>query len=127
MESQEFVDVDDAKIRMHGAYSRRFRNKSIRLYPNNSKYSNYAVFDDERPLGHNRINFRNSGNNAGNNYINDAAIQAISAGLSFGVQRYRPYAAFINGEFNGVRSEEHTSELQSRGHLVCRLLLEKKK
>src|SRR5690625_6530222 len=25
-----------------------------------------------------------------------------------------------------IRSEEHTSELQSRGHLVCRLLLEKK-
>src|SRR5690625_5745956 len=25
---------------------------------------------------------------------------------------------------NGTRSEEHTSELQSRGHLVCRLLLE---
>src|SRR5690625_6141923 len=28
---------------------------------------------------------------------------------------------------HGIRSEEHTSELQSRGHLVCRLLLEKKK
>src|SRR5437660_8790992 len=28
---------------------------------------------------------------------------------------------------NDFRSEEHTSELQSRGHLVCRLLLEKKK
>src|SRR3989442_9450690 len=27
---------------------------------------------------------------------------------------------------NGLRSEEHTSELQSRPHLVCRLLLEKK-
>src|SRR2546429_7106234 len=27
----------------------------------------------------------------------------------------------------GMRSEEHTSELQSRLHLVCRLLLEKKK
>src|SRR5690625_5834616 len=27
---------------------------------------------------------------------------------------------------DGLRSEEHTSELQSRGHLVCRLLLEKK-
>src|SRR5690554_7297805 len=27
----------------------------------------------------------------------------------------------------GSRSEEHTSELQSRPHLVCRLLLEKKK
>src|SRR5207253_10039274 len=33
--------------------------------------------------------------------------------------------AIAAGEF--ARSEEHTSELQSRGHLVCRLLLEKKK
>src|SRR5437870_7014003 len=31
------------------------------------------------------------------------------------------------GRWLGTRSEEHTSELQSRGHLVCRLLLEKKK
>src|SRR2546427_8325259 len=29
--------------------------------------------------------------------------------------------------FRGVRSEEHTSELQSQSNLVCRLLLEKKK
>src|SRR5207253_11228969 len=29
-------------------------------------------------------------------------------------------------DFRSFRSEEHTSELQSRGHLVCRLLLEKK-
>src|SRR5207253_8021619 len=29
--------------------------------------------------------------------------------------------------WHALRSEEHTSELQSRGHLVCRLLLEKKK
>src|SRR5690554_7704027 len=29
--------------------------------------------------------------------------------------------------WNALRSEEHTSELQSRPHLVCRLLLEKKK
>src|SRR5690554_3077513 len=33
-----------------------------------------------------------------------------------------PYAA----KFPACRSEEHTSELQSRPHLVCRLLLEKK-
>src|SRR2546422_4891225 len=31
------------------------------------------------------------------------------------------------GERPALRSEEHTSELQSRLHLVCRLLLEKKK
>src|SRR5207253_10533900 len=29
-------------------------------------------------------------------------------------------------DLDHLRSEEHTSELQSRGHLVCRLLLEKK-
>src|SRR2546429_3601497 len=32
-----------------------------------------------------------------------------------------------NAELTVIRSEEHTSELQSRLHLVCRLLLEKKK
>src|SRR3989442_11850095 len=31
------------------------------------------------------------------------------------------------GVFDAQRSEEHTSELQSRPHLVCRLMLEKKK
>src|SRR3989442_9632510 len=34
---------------------------------------------------------------------------------------------YLLGPPGGVRSEEHTSELQSRPHLVCRLLLEKKK
>src|SRR5439155_11554946 len=36
-----------------------------------------------------------------------------------------PTEQMSDNAFN--RSEEHTSELQSRGHLVCRLLLEKKK
>src|SRR5207253_3519364 len=35
--------------------------------------------------------------------------------------------AFLHLNTEEERSEEHTSELQSRGHLVCRLLLEKKK
>src|SRR5207253_10531311 len=41
-----------------------------------------------------------------------------------------PHPVFANTASLDVvplRSEEHTSELQSRGHLVCRLLLEKKK
>src|SRR3989442_11585829 len=43
-----------------------------------------------------------------------------------------PTQVVTNGEFVPLpktqkRSEEHTSELQSRPHLVCRLLLEKKK
>src|SRR5690625_4072155 len=38
-----------------------------------------------------------------------------------------PQVAVRSRRIGGARSEEHTSELQSRGHLVCRLLLEKKK
>src|SRR2546422_7414884 len=40
-------------------------------------------------------------------------------------QTYTPGVRY--GEREKHRSEEHTSELQSRLHLVCRLLLEKKK
>src|SRR2546430_6125763 len=42
---------------------------------------------------------------------------------------YSPDLSPIEESFNGtqIRSEEHTSELQSQSNLVCRLLLEKKK
>src|SRR2546429_216820 len=46
------------------------------------------------------------------------------------LERYLEIVPSINGGAGpaiGLRSEEHTSELQSRLHLVCRLLLEKKK
>src|SRR3989449_7294507 len=63
---------------------------------------------------------------------------ALASDLSRGAF-YRRYAAAASrtgvlrlcylriGERTAARSEEHTSELQSRLHLVCRLLLEKKK
>src|SRR3712207_7480749 len=37
------------------------------------------------------------------------------------------FSNFASGKLPSARSEEHTSELQSRQYLVCRLLLEKKK
>src|SRR2546422_6391335 len=40
---------------------------------------------------------------------------------------FRDMSTFVLPEAPLTRSEEHTSELQSRLHLVCRLLLEKKK
>src|SRR5947208_5411450 len=51
-----------------------------------------------------------------------------------GMRGFKPYWAhadnaipFISPPNTPFRSEEHTSELQSPDHLVCRLLLEKKK
>src|SRR5690625_6810448 len=46
-------------------------------------------------------------------YITVAAVNVVNANID-------------PTEMVFIRSEEHTSELQSRGHLVCRLLLEKK-
>src|SRR5258708_21634667 len=50
--------------------------------------------------------------------------KTISARLP---QRLRQGALATFGRYDQPRSEEHTSELQSPDHLVCRLLLEKKK
>src|SRR5690625_5483864 len=50
-------------------------------------------------------------------------VSAARSGLD---GRFEQLREGIGGRLE-VRSEEHTSELQSRGHLVCRLLLEKKK
>src|SRR5207253_1757622 len=52
--------------------------------------------------------------------------------IGYGCGAINPYLAFetlddLLRQGLLTRSEEHTSELQSRGHLVCRLLLEKKK
>src|SRR5439155_23003137 len=57
----------------------------------------------------------------------EAAAAALPEGASLpGDHGHRSAADHVRaGDHH--RSEEHTSELQSRGHLVCRLLLEKKK
>src|SRR3989442_9709543 len=57
-----------------------------------------------------------SGLQRGDRGLGIAQLDALRLGIDFGDQ-----VAGLD------RSEEHTSELQSRPHLVCRLLLEKKK
>src|SRR5689334_24355955 len=53
----------------------------------------------------------------------DAVVQTV-----FHLQQFLDFAFHEPADGNaGPRSEEHTSELQSQFHLVCRLLLEKKK
>src|SRR5437773_9011706 len=55
-------------------------------------------------------------------------VQAAHAGLAPVDSTEKPNVAIVGKEVHHlVRSEEHTSELQSHHDLVCRLLLEKKK
>src|SRR5690625_5644580 len=58
---------------------------------------------------------------SGYNFLSDSCKQIGCHSI-----HQRLYNKNDNQDYN-KRSEEHTSELQSRGHLVCRLLLEKKK
>src|SRR2546429_3137772 len=53
-----------------------------------------------------------------------SAVRAAQAGVALGVTKLVARTRTVQPL---IRSEEHTSELQSRLHLVCRLLLEKKK
>src|SRR5258708_18775758 len=62
------------------------------------------------------------------------SIRSIQNGQQFLLQQPLQFLHILNllavgfvVQFKDVRSEEHTSELQSPDHLVCRLLLEKKK
>src|SRR5690625_7094871 len=56
--------------------------------------------------------------------LEDVAAEHSTPGAGRGVLRAELLETWQRA---GIRSEEHTSELQSRGHLVCRPLLEKKK
>src|SRR2546422_7682876 len=54
-------------------------------------------------------------------------VWCLQPGVEAGIESTLSRSASVDSGFNAGRSEEHTSELQSRLHLVCRLLLEKKK
>src|SRR3989442_7098097 len=59
--------------------------------------------------------------------ITDGNVIVCSPGRNFVTLKLTTEDGVYGGQLQRDRSEEHTSELQSRPHLVCRLLLEKKK
>src|SRR5207253_9592012 len=71
------------------------------------RQNGYGVADQHGPLG-------------GFERIENQHASVSRLGVMGAIRGVEPRAELL-------RSEEHTSELQSRGHLVCRLLLEKKK
>src|SRR2546422_7394110 len=58
--------------------------------------------------------------------MKDTTVRRVPINLGLDLQGGIHLALEVD-QSKGPRSEEHTSELQSRLHLVCRLLLEKKK
>src|SRR5438046_5349910 len=76
-------------------------------------YANRALYEKWSPL----------------NFVQNwkTPILIVHSQLDYRVDLSEGYQAFTAAKLQGVRSEEHTSELQSLTNLVCRLLLEKKK
>src|SRR5688572_32175115 len=66
------------------------------------------------------------GGNVGATYLSDY-VELYNAGADQPLAGWSIQYASASGTTWSVRSEEHTSELQSQSNLVCRLLLEKKK
>src|SRR3712207_8443444 len=63
----------------------------------------------------------------GEHQVEQAAAERGDAGQRVAGDVLRIPLDAVDDLVDGLRSEEHTSELQSRQYLVCRLLLEKKK
>src|SRR5690625_6111151 len=68
---------------------------------------------------------RSASSNTSNGALPPSSIEVRRTFCAASSMRRRPTE--VEPVNDSLRSEEHTSELQSRGHLVCRLLLEKKK
>src|SRR3989442_4741441 len=88
----------------------------IRRPPRSTLFPYTTLFRSDQKMVGNRVELHN-----GHVVESRNVVQAI---------QFRPGRAGTGIDkdiFGGERSEEHTSELQSRPHLVCRLLLEKKR
>src|SRR2546429_3597127 len=78
-----------------------------------------------------RHGYKVTGQDLSEVFLREAEKEALAKGVHVdwlhGDMRNIPFENEFDAVINIFRSEEHTSELQSRLHLVCRLLLEKKK
>src|SRR3712207_7681256 len=87
----------------------------IRRPPRSTLFPYTTLFRSERPVMQPR------GKHSGGSDERGSAARGAVAPIT------RPHRRYRLGPRRAGRSEEHTSELQSRQYLVCRLLLEKKK
>src|SRR3989442_11558393 len=88
----------------------------IRRPPRSTLFPYTTLFRSDFVIVHGRFS-GTAGQRAGSRLTSSASTMEFSSNTG----------TFFRTRTPSSRSEEHTSELQSRPHLVCRLLLEKKK
>src|SRR5690554_7308579 len=76
---------------------------------------------------HDALPILRTAQSSGQMLTQDENLVTVDLQVQYRVGDAKAYVLNIRDSNQALRSEEHTSELQSRPHLVCRLLLEKKK
>src|SRR5690625_2153084 len=144
--------MKDAKT----TFQERYVEAGARLTPSEKKIGEYLLRNPDEVLGSSAVKIAEATGTSGASVIRTIkglgyqGLPELKKELLESVLRRRHSAATLDHNIESIqtnkrpaeqmlansvdiidafreRSEEHTSELQSRGHLVCRLLLEKKK
>src|SRR5690554_7779279 len=127
----EFYDPNSPTLRVGGEVTKNFETvpHTYRMYSLENSYSKEDLEDWEKrieKLVEGKVEFtcelKYDGASISLTYEDGKLVRALTRGDGFQGDDVTANVRTIRS-----RSEEHTSELQSRPHLVCRLLLEKKK
>ena len=106
-ESGELQFAQHVGLRIHGGHTRRFAQKSFRLYARSeygeSRFNN-RIFPEQEYNSYNRLLLRNSGNDQSLTMFRDAAAHELVRHFNMDTQAYRPAVVYINGEYWGIKN-----------------------
>ncbi|MDG5816887.1 CotH kinase family protein [Chitinispirillales bacterium ANBcel5] len=95
-------------FRIHGGWTRRFPQKSLRIYARNRYGGNnsidYKFFPNKESESFRRLLLRNSGNDFERTMFRDGVTQLMVKHLDFDTQGFSPSVVFINGEYWGIKN-----------------------
>lgn len=106
-ETGEFAFGQNVGIRIHGGFTRRFTQKSLRIYARNEygqNTINYPIFKDQPYDSYKRLILRNSGNDQAFSMLRDAIAHRLVSHFNMETQAYRPVIVYINGEYWGLHN-----------------------
>jgi len=108
-ESSKAIISQTVGYRIHGGWTRRFPQKTLRIYArreygkNTLDFENYKVFHNRDDTRFKRLLLRANGNDYEYAFMRDASAQyMVSHNKTFDMQAFRSVVMFINGEFWGV-------------------------
>lgn len=105
---QQLVFSQDAGLKIHGAWSRAFPQRSLRMSAKScfgSSEFSYPFFPDKNIGNFDKLVLRNAGNDFQGAHLRDALIhKLIQKSTNLPVQDYQPVVLYLNGEYWGIQN-----------------------